>query len=269
MQSLQEQMDGWLLKQQNAPLRVQTLGDFCLWRHNQPVPAKEWGRDKTIQLFQFLITARRRNAMHKEQILDRLWEEDSDGGDQIFKVALHGINKVLEPDRKSHSEPRFITRQGLTYRLHTDEIWIDADAQEAFIAIGNQALNTDPALAHAAYRSAIELNKGIFLPDRIYEDWSCDERERIQVLALGAIMNLAELLLEENPLESIRLSQQALLIDNAWEEAWRVQMEAYFRKGNRPMAIKTYRHCEKVLLDSLGIAPLPETRKLFQSIMDT
>jgi DNA-binding SARP family transcriptional activator len=43
-------------------------------------------------------------------------------------------------------------------------------------------------------------------------------------------------------------------------------MEAYFLKGNRPMAIKTYQQCEKVLKQEFGISPLPETKKLYQKI---
>jgi DNA-binding SARP family transcriptional activator len=256
-----------VLKQRDtATLLVQTLGNFQVWRDGHILTSKDWGRDKTIQLFQFLILSRHRKALHKEQIMDRLWEEDDD---QNFKVALHGINKTLEPDRKSHSEPRYITRQGLAYQFNTEGVWVDAYAFESLITIGNQALIEYPTLAKKAYVEAINLYKGIYLPDRIYEDWSCDERERLQVLALGALIALAELTLPDNPLESIRLSQQALLIDAAWEDAYRIQMAAYFQKGNRPMAVKTYQLCEKVLDEEMGLEPLPETRQLYRKIMAT
>jgi DNA-binding SARP family transcriptional activator len=255
-------------KQTTAAIQVQTLGGFQVWREGIAIPSKAWGRDKTLQLFQYFVTARHRKAQHKEQIMDRLWEEDGDSGDQNFKVALHGILKVLEPDRKSHGDARYIARQGLSYQLLSEDIWIDADALETNIAVGNQYLADQPLLAQNAYREAIALYKGIYLPTRIYEDWSCDERERLQVLALGAMTTLSELLLPENPMESIRLTQQALLIDTAWEDAYRIQMEAWFRKGNRPMAIKTYQQCEKVLEEEMGIAPLPETKKLLRRIME-
>jgi DNA-binding SARP family transcriptional activator len=71
---------------------------------------------------------------------------------------------------------------------------------------------------------------------------------------------------EKNPMESIRFAQKALLIDHAWEDAYRVQMEAYLQKGNRPMAIKTYQQCEKVLEEEFGIEPLPETQQLLRKI---
>ena len=90
----------------------------------------------------------------------------------------------------------------------------------------------------------------------------------MQVLALGAIITLSELLLSENPMESIRLAQQALQIDPAWEDAYRLQMAAYFQKGNRPMAIKTYLQCEKVLEAEFGIEPLPETKALLKRIKE-
>ena len=106
------------------------------------------------------------------------------------------------------------------------------------------------------------------MPNRLYEDWSSAERERLQILILGTFINLSELLIEENPMESIRLCQQALLIENTWEDAYRIQMEAYLKKSNRPMAIKTYRQCEAVLEKEFGVKPMPETKQLYQKIVN-
>lgn len=268
MDSPEAQIEALLQKSSTAPVKVFTLGRFGLLRDHLPVPDKAWGRDKTLQLFQFLVAARRRHALRKEQITDRLWEDDSDSADATFKVALHGVNKVLEPDRKNLAPPRFIIRQGLTYRLDTTAVWIDADIMESFIIIGNQHLTSHPETARRAYREAIALHQGVFLPDRIYEDWSCEERERLQVLALGAITTLAELELPDSPLESIRLAREALLIDTVWEDAWRIQIQAYIRKGNRPQALKTWQQCVKALHETLGIAPLPETKRVIQQLLD-
>ena len=77
---------------ENATIRIETLGNFVVWRNQQKIETKEWGRDKTIQLLQFLVSNRQRNALHKEKIMDNLWD---DWNDRDFKVALHGINKVL------------------------------------------------------------------------------------------------------------------------------------------------------------------------------
>ena len=267
MIAVENQIESLLAKRASALIRVQTLGNFQLWRASKAVSSKEWGRDATIQLFQFLVTNRHRHGLHKEQIIDRIWSTvDQKAGQQNFKVALHGVNKVLEPDRKSRTESKYIIRQGASYQLKLDEIWVDVEALDQLVALGNQSNIGNPKLAQKAYREAISLYQGDFLPNRIYEDWSSEERERIQLLALSAFISLSEILLKENPLESVRLTQQALQIDNTWEDAYRIQMEAYLEKGNRPMALKTYQQCERVLEAEFGIEPLPETRALYRKI---
>lgn len=263
MAELPNKLQDLISFQENAPIRIQTLGQFTAWRKGEKIEAKEWGRDKTIQLLQYLISNRQRNALHKEKIMDHLWEE---GDDRDFKVALHGINKALEPDRPSRTEPTYIVRQGVSYQLNLDEIWIDTEALENYIIIGNASFSSDIATAKKAYKLAIEIYQGVYLPNRIYEDWSSEEREKVQLLILSAYITLAELLLEENPLESIRLSQKALSIDPTWEDAYRLQMQGYLAKGNRPQAIKTYQNCVTILEEEFGIDPLPETKKLIREI---
>ena len=252
-----------------ASVRIHTLGRWEVWRDGEDIPSKAWGRDKTIQLIQYLVTARDRHGLHKEQIINRIWEDvGQKGGDRDFKVAMHGINKILEPQRASRSDPKYILRQGLTYQLNLKELWIDAQAFDAFVAIGNEYLKSDIEAAQLAYRHAISLHQGVYLPNRMYEDWSSEERERLQVLALAAYVTLAETLIEINPMESVRLTQLALQIDSSWEDAYRIQMSAFSAKGNRPAAIKAFNHCKKVLDEEYGIEPLPETEILMESILE-
>ncbi len=263
-------------QEQNPPienlfaLRIHTLGGFKVWREGVEIPAGDWKREKALHLFQFIITMRRQAArLHKEQIINRLWPHlDSDEGDRDFKVALHTLNKVLEPERKPRTEPRFVQRFDLTYGLNPKLVWIDADAFENLITTGNRSLpaNVDTAIQH--YQQALDMYQGDFLPERRYEDWSSFERERLQVLVLGLMTTLAELMLDRSPLESIRLTQYALTIDPVWENAYRIQMIAYAAQGNRPLAIKTYQQCQQALADELGIDPLPETQTMYQQIVD-
>ena len=250
------------------PLRFYTLGDFALEQNGSRIENKSWGRDKTLQLIQYFICVRHHHGLHKEMLIDRLWDMGLEEGDRDFKVALHGVQKVLEPERKRGVDPQFVVRQGLTYQMMTDQIWIDADAMEYLIELGHQAIEEDKSLATELFVEAVKLYKGSFLPNRMYEDWSTSERERLQIIALNAFMKLAELQIEKLPRESIRLSQSVIQIDNTWEEAYRIQMQAYLALGNRPQAIKTYKQCELLLEQEFGISPLPETTKLYNTILN-
>ena len=203
--------------------------------------------------------------MHKEKIIDRIWEEL--GTDNDFKVALHGVNKVLNPNKKSRNESRFILRQGITYHLDMSNIWLDTVAFQELVKIGNQSSTTHRDQAVLSYRHAIELYKGIFLPERVYEDWSSAERERLQLLAMTAHISLANLIEDENPDEVIRLMEDALAIDPLWEDAYRLKMNAFMANGNRPQAIITYHKCEDVLMEELGVTPLPQTKNLYNQIV--
>ena len=263
MTELSNRLAALISFRENAAIRVQTLGQFTVWRKNEKIESKQWGRDKTVQLLQYLISNRQRHALHKEKIMDHLWEDGDDGD---FKVALHGINKALEPNRPSRTEPTYVLRQGVSYHLNLEKVWIDTEVLEKYIIIGNESYSTDIPTAKKAYKLAIEIYQGIYLPNRIYEDWSSEEREKVQLLILSAYITLAELLLKENPIESIRLSQKALSIDPTWEDAYRLQMQGYLAKGNRPQAIKTYQNCVSVLEKEFGIDPLPETKKLIREI---
>lgn len=263
MSDFQKQFQELQAFQQNAMIRIETLGNFCVWRNQEKIDAKDWGRDKTVQLLQYLISYRQRNALHKEKIMDGLWE---DWNDRDFKVALHGIHKVLEPERVSRAEPNFIIRQGVSYQIDLEKVWIDVEALEKYIKLGNECLLEDKNLAKKIFSIAINLYKGSYLPNRIYEDWTSEEREKSQLLILNAYSALAKILIDENPLESIRLAQNILAIDATWESAYRIQMKAYIVNGNRPQAIKTYMKCEAILEEEYGISPLPETKTLLKEI---
>ena len=267
MKSFDKRLEKILEKKSKAALWILTLGKFQVHRDGELIPSKEWGRDKTLQLFQYLVTARKRNGLHKEQIITRIWEDAGQkDGDRDFKVALHGIVKTLEPNRKSRTEAKYITRQGLTYQLTMDKIWLDVEALDELVTLANEALHEDNKVAKKAYKAALEIYNGIFLPNRIYNDWTSAERERIQMLAISAHITLAELLLEKKPMESIRLAQEALQTDPTWEDAYRIQMLGYLNSGNRPQALKTYKKCKTILDEEFGIEPLPETKALLARI---
>jgi len=248
--------------QAECKIHVYTLGQFAVYREGDLISEQGWGRDKTMQLFQFLVATIQRNGIHREQISDRIWEDDKTGD---FKVALHGINKVLEPQRAPRSAPAYLIKQGHAYQLNAQKVWVDTVALEKYIAIATMTEN-DVEGSIVALQEAIALYKGLFLPSRVYEDWSAEERERVQVIVMGAYYQLAEMQLQINAMETIRLTQNALAIDPSWEDVYRLQMSAYIQNGNRPQAIKTYQKCKQILDEEYGLEPLPETNYLLASI---
>lgn len=248
-------------------LWVTMLGGFRVMRDGHEIEPTAWGREKAIFLFQYLLTNRHKHQ-HKEQIIAELWPDlDQDAGDRDFKVALNAINKAIEPERAARAQPRFIQRFDLAYGLDLEHIWVDVDDFESNVDAGNNSLNTDPAAAKTYYQAAVDLYQGQFLPERRYEDWTSAERERLEILALSTMTALAELQLPKNPRDSLRLTQFVISQEPLWEEAYRVQMQAFQALGNRSMALKTYQKCLKVLGEEFGIEPLPKTKSIQVQIL--
>jgi len=262
-------------------LRVQTLGDFRAWRGQSvasEIKPREWRRDKARQLFQLLLTHRRR-WLQREEIVELLWPDLSpEAAGRDFKVALNALNRAIEPARSSDAPLRaaqgkpfaFIAREGTAYRLRPEaDVWLDAAAFEQECETGLRFIKhemRDEGIAHL--RSGLRLYHGDYLPEALYEDWASEERERLLSLYLRAADRLAEVLLEQGQYdEAIQWCERILTRDVCWESAYRTIMSALAQQGNRPQAFRVYQRCVNALREELDVAPSPATIALHERIV--
>lgn len=116
---------------------------------------------------------------------------------------------------------------------------------------------------------ALNLYNGDYLPERRYEDWCLNERERLLVYFLRSAEKLAQLnVRRENYDSAIHWCQKILHRDRTWEEAYRLLMFCYYRKNNRPQAIRWYKKCSEVLEEELGVTPLEPTKHMYEMIIE-
>lgn len=249
-------------------LTVHTLGYFAVWRGEERLEEKAWGREKARQLFQYLVTHRRR-FMARERMVDDLWPElDPDKADRDFKVALNALNDALQPSRPQRTLSFYIARQSTSYGLNPEApLTIDLDLFEQGLALGSRHAKEERPQAIRHYRQALDLFQGEYLPDTLYCDWASAERERLTALYLSGATQLARLLLADGAtMESLLWSQRVIALDACWEEAYRLIMRGHWQNGNRPLALRTYEQCRATLEQELAIAPMAETTKLWQKM---
>lgn len=282
----------WLMGEMGIPrvdfhpgysLRVQMLGPFRVWRGQEEISSKEWQRGKAKQLFQVLLLYRR-EFLQKERILEMLWPElDPDTATRDFKVALNALNDALEPGRSARGAPFYILRHESSYGINLAAgIWLDVDEFESLVARAVQLEEKAPGRsgttgdagatdaeeqAIGLYRDALELYRGDFLQDSLYEDWASEERERLQVTYLRAAESLAGMLARRGEYDdAIQLCYRILNKDSCWEEAYRLLMYCYHRQGNRVMALRTYEKCVERLHKEMDVSPMPKTVRLHAQI---
>lgn len=249
-------------------LHVQMLGEFNVRIGAELVNEKDWKREKAKELFQLFLT-RKNTLIPKSEILELLWaENDEESAARDFKVALNALNKAIEPNRQARSVSFFIKRNGSTYGLNEEaSIQIDRDLFANTIEKGIEESDHEKAIV--VLQQGLAMYKGDYLPNKKYEDWSSDERERLRVLFLRGSEKLAQLYVAaENFDEAMYWCNEILQKDPCWEEAYRLLMYCYYRKNNRAMAIRIYEKCKRHLEMELGVPPLETTIQMLGMIKE-
>ncbi len=246
-------------------LRIQMLGSFRVWRGIREVQTREWQREKARQLLQLLLTYRGQ-WLQREQICAWLWpDSDLDAAERQFKVTLNALNSALEPMRPPRTMPFFVRRQGLAYSFAPSYgCWIDVDEFELRTT---SVVQSDVEFIMRNSQIAVQLYKGDYLAEALYDPWTLEERERLMARYLATATGLAARLLEKGDAQqSVQLCEAVLRRDRCYEEAYQVLMRVYARNGSRSQALRTYSRCIQALQDELGIDPLPETTDLYEHI---
>ncbi|NTW01880.1 MAG: transcriptional regulator, partial [Oscillochloris sp.] len=247
-------------------LRVQMLGTFRIWRGNHEILAREWQREKARQLFQLLLTYRG-HWIQREQICAWLWPEaDLDAAERQFKVTLNALNAALEPNRPPRVQPFFIRRQGLAYSFAPSYgVWIDVDEFE--LRVAGATTHDDLDFARRNAQIAVQLYRGDYLAESLYDLWTIEERERLIARYLSTAVSYAQQLCDNGEhAQSVQLCEQVLRHDRVYEEAYQTLMRAHARAGSRSQALRSYTRCVQTLSTDLGIEPLPETITLYEKI---
>lgn len=248
-------------------LRIEALGQFRVWLGEKEVEEKDWQRGKAKELLQLFVT-QFHHFLPKEEIFQKLWvNQDEKGATRDFKVALNALHNALEPNRKARATPFFVIREGTTYGINAGaRVELDTEEFEEWINLGLEEANRDQAIH--CLENGLQFYQGDFLPERQYDDWCLNERERLLVLFLRGAEKLSQLYVRKEDFDkAIYWCERIIEKDKTWEEAYRLLMFCYYRKNNRPFAIKWYQRCGEILERELGVSPLEPTKHMYEMIL--
>lgn len=184
------------------------------------------------------------------------------------------------PNRKQAALLAYLAREGPTPRSRLAELlWPDAASGRASL---RQALHDlkqhgpvvdagDPvALADAVTvvtEDAWLLEGHDFSDCPAFDEWLRHRREADRAALLERLRERIEMFERTGRAEqALSVARRALALDPLSEIAHRRVMRLAYLAGDRAGAIATYRRCEAILRDELGVRPLPETVALAQAI---
>ena len=236
-------------------LTLSLLGGFQARVDRGPplvVPAK-------AQALLAYLAARPGQAHPRDKLAALLW--GGTGQEQARSNLRHTLFAIRQAVRGL--SPGLLVAETQAIALEPAAVEVDVLTFEKLVAEG-----TAEAFDRAAALYQGELLEGLSVDEPPFEEWLLAERERLRELALEA---LARLLAHQSKSQAteraIQTAIRLLALDPLQEPAHRTLMRLYARQGRRGAALKQYQVCVSVLRRELGAEPEPETRRLYQDIL--
>lgn len=248
-------------------LEVHFFGRFEILYRGKVLPLGQHG--KALAILRYLV-ANVPRPVSQDYLMGWLWpESDLKKARWSLNSAVCALRKVLGGAETLTVSPIRVVLEGGCYRLSTNvRASSDRDAFDTLYASGQQ-FERDGRLreASAEYEKAIELYRGDFLVEDLYEEWTSIERERLVTAYADMLKRLAVYYVRNGRChESIRACYRILEKDRCDEDTHRLLMECFVRLGQRARALRQYRLCEQALGNEYDATPSPETRAFYTSL---
>lgn len=205
----------------------------------------------------------------REEVMEAVWPTEGERTiERNFHPTLSHLRRALEAGNEQ-AVPPLLHRKGV-YRLNPDLVWeVDALELDRRVEEGRARLTQGDQVAAAdLWEGAWRLYRGPFLQGH-YETWVTERRERYQRLYLELLRDLGDLYLRlERSDQAMDAYRSVLLEDPLQERIHLAVMRLYANQGRRDLVRRQYDRLCTLLLDELGVEPLPQTTREYHRLME-
>jgi DNA-binding SARP family transcriptional activator len=207
----------------------------------------------------------------REELIEAVWPTEGEHTiERNFHPTLSHLRRALEAGPKDSAQTlQPLLFRGGVYRLNPEMGWeIDTAELATLVEKGRKlAGRGDLAEAVDAWRRAWALYRGPFLPGH-YEPWVTARRETYLRQQLEMLRELGDLYLRlERSDEAMDAYRSILVEDPLQERVHLALMQVYAAQGRRDMVRRQYDRLCTLLLEELGVEPLPETTREYHRLM--
>jgi len=251
-------------------LRIETLGEFRVFREDALIEEDEWDRIQPVQLLKAIV-CRAAQRIPKETLIDDLWPEDiPTSAEKKFKTTLQRLRQSLEPVIHKDFGSSYIHLHDNCVILDQELCQVDASLFLSLMKKGEEKeKGGDVKSALSLYTEAFELYKGDFLPEEVRLIEADRKREELREKYIDLLHRLAMLHEKQGALKkAIECHKKAIQVDPLLEESYQKLMTLYYSKGMHNEALRTYEAYKKVLESELKTRPDPMTTALYNKILE-
>lgn len=190
-------------------IQIKLFDDFTILKDGEPILTNLSGTRKTKLFVAYLLVNRDRAVSHKE-LFELLWSgEDYSNPGTALRTLLYRFRSMLEKEGANQLDNAVISKRG-TYQWNKN-LNVSIDVLE-FESYAENGLNTDYAdsVREDSLKNAIDLYRGILLPDFKSEPWMISKAAHYRDLYAMVVESYIELLKKDNRfLEIANISDQA------------------------------------------------------------
>jgi DNA-binding SARP family transcriptional activator len=205
----------------------------------------------------------------REEVMEAVWPTEGERTiERNFHPTLSHLRRALEAGREE-TIPPLLHRKGV-YRLNPDLVWeVDALELDRRVEEGRARIEQgDPAAAAEVWEGAWRLYRGPFLQGH-YDAWVTERRERYQRVYLELLRDLGDLYLRlERSEQAMDAYRSVLLEDPLQERVHLAVMRLYAGQGRRDLVRRQYDRLCTLLLEELGVEPMPQTTREYHRLME-
>lgn len=241
-------------------LKIKTFGIFSIYSEDKQLNLANIKSRKARDLLRYFVVFRHKQVP-SDILCEIFWSDmDEKYAKMNLQSTVHMLRTFLGKD--------IIRFQNGNYCFDPlGVVQFDVDNFENLIQLSRSI--QDNAKKRSVLEEAIILYKGDFMVENLYEDWTVQFREYYRDLYVQALLDLAQILMNENTLtEAIEKLRNALNNDSFNETAALMLMKVYLKKGCPLEAVKVYRRFSEILSKELQIKPSKEMIQLYEAIIN-
>lgn len=199
------------------------------------------------------------------ELVEAVWPDaDAEGIRKNFHPTISLLRRSLAgPERDA---PPAVELAAGAYRLSPGLDW-EVDVERFCSLVERGRGSADDEERAAAWSAACRLYRGTYLPGHDL-NWVTARRDELQHLYLETKRELGAVLMRlERPREAEEALRTVLVEDPLQEEVHVAIMRIYAERGRRDLVRRQYERLCQVLLQELGLEPLPTTAAEYQRLM--
>ena len=246
-----------------------TLGGFSVLKDRRiPIDDRKWAGNRPKLLLKSIVVHGGRD-IPKEILIEDLWpDSDAEAAAKSFKVTLHRLRKILEPELRRELGSAYLHLKD--NHLSLDPALCRIDVEEFMALVKEVRKTADRKASDEVLRRCVQaaaIYGGDFLPEEPYLPWAEMKRTLLRDYYLELLLKTVDLYSARNRIDpAVDCCKQMLQTDPTSDPACQRLMELYQRQGRRAAALRVYEAFKSHLISDIGVEPDPETTALYRKL---